>query len=75
MHKCPGCGGWGRNGQSCRPCRDTDHAVALERERIAAWLDRAWPSELVSTDGRYKIQFMREYGNVIRSGMHHEEGL
>lgn len=38
MTKCE-CGQWFRANECCQPCRDIDHAVALERERIAAWLN------------------------------------
>ena len=55
------------------PEREIAHAVALERERIATWIDEAWPAELLSTDGRQRAQFMREFGYVLRQGAHNAD--
>lgn len=50
---------------------DTDHAVALERERLASWLDEQWPDGFMSRDGREKIQVTGLFGNFARWGAHH----
>ncbi len=59
-------------GLNIRDATDAGHAVALEREAVAVWLERRLPPALIETLGDYSANFDRgALVASIRNGLHH----